>query len=110
MAFNGLLGTSGTPKPSLAQALAQTGPQFQQAPPAQSIDPSMFSGMAPAEGGGEYGSDEWALNSGGPGAMIWRELARGGAYKALDPTSGVFSADSMALLGPQFQNQKKGKA
>lgn len=55
----------------------------------------------PEGGAPAYGSDEWALQTGGPGAMIWRELARGGALHALDPNSGVFSAMSRQYLKPE---------
>lgn len=63
-------------------------------------------GMA---GGGPpaYGSDEWALQTGGPGAMIFREMARGGVYQALDPQSKTFSPWLRQYLGPQFQKGKK---
>lgn len=70
--------------------------------------------MMGGQGGApQYGSDEWAMATGGPGAMIWRELARymSGHGKAplgfLDPKEKAFSPELRALLGPQFQ--KGGK-
>jgi hypothetical protein len=70
-------------------------------------------GMQPMGQGGQpaYGSDEWAMQTGGPGAMIWREMAR---YMAddknkkaplgfLDPKEGAFSQEWLQYLGPQFQ-------
>ncbi len=68
----------------------------------------------PAEAGPPaYGSDAWAAQKGGPGAMIWREMARamsggkGGPLGFLDPKTKAFSPELRALLGPQFQKQGK---
>ena len=106
MAYNGLLGT-GNPKPSLAQALAQTGPQFQQAPQATNIDPAMF-GATGAEGGAN------PLDAPGTSVSIWRELMRGLSSQgigALAPSNAgtVFSAANRAQLAPAYQDSKKRK-
>jgi hypothetical protein len=60
-----------------------------------------------------YGSDAWALATGGPGAMIWREMARamsGSKHPLafLDPSTKAFSPELLPFLGPQFQ-RKQGK-
>lgn len=75
---------------------------------------AMGGGMMGQGGQGPaYGSDEWATQTGGPGAMIWREMVR---YMAdnkkaplgfLDPNEKAFSPWLRQYLGPQFQ--KKGK-
>jgi hypothetical protein len=53
-----------------------------------------------------YGSDAWA-EQGGPGAIIFREMARamaaGGPLDFLDRESEAFSPDVLSFLGPQFQ-------
>ena len=61
-----------------------------------------------------YGSDAWALQTGGPGALIWREMMRAMASNKgghplgfMDPKVGAFSPELAALLGPRFQNQGK---
>ncbi len=81
------------------------------APQGQPMQPqaSPFGMMGAGQGGASdgYGSDAWALATGGPGAAILRELARGGPYQALDPKTRVFSPDLLKYLGPQFQ--RKGK-
>jgi len=66
-----------------------------------------------------YGSDEWALQGGGPGALLFRQLVRGWAgnpgnpMAALDPKNAgsIFSAETAPLLRPEFQKafEKKGK-
>lgn len=74
-----------------------------------------FAGMGGAGQGGEpaYGSDEWALKYGGPGALFWRELYRGfkahpdDPVMALAPGSNTFSGLTAGLLDPRYR--KKGK-
>lgn len=73
----------------------------------------MGMGGAPQGGPPAYGSDEWALTTGGPGAMIFREMARSMAGEKnplafLDPKTKAFSPWLRQYLGPQFQ-QKGGK-
>lgn len=70
--------------------------------------PPLFMGMGGGQVGGPpaYGSDAWALQTGGPGAMIFREMARGGVYRALDPKTKTFSPWLRQYLGPQFQKGK----
>lgn len=69
----------------------------------------------PAEAGPPaYGSDAWALQTGGPGALLFREMARSmsGAKHPLaflDSRTGAFSPELLPYLGPQFQPAKKGK-
>lgn len=71
-------------------------------------------GWMAAEGMGDpnqYGSDAWAQSTGGPGAMIFREMARymAGNKKAplgfLDPNEKAFSSWLRPYLGPQYQKK-----
>ena len=61
-----------------------------------------------------YGSDAWATNTGGPGAMIWREMMRYMANNGkaplgfLDPKEKAFSPEFLQYLGPQFQRGGNG--
>lgn len=108
MAYNGLLG-SGQPKPSLARALMASGQQSAP-PPVVDIAPMAAPDLGMQQGPA-YGSDEWALNTGGPGAMVARELMRGlasGDLSALDPKSGFFSGISREALGPPYSKKGKG--
>ena len=84
-------------------------PQGQQQPMQANPFAMPAQGEAPA-----YGSDQWALQTGGPGAMIWRELMRGLSQHgigALAPNMAgkVFSDEYRALLAPEYQKQAKGK-
>lgn len=75
------------------------------------------SGAPPA-----YGSDQWATQTGGPGAMLWREIVRGmsnskNPLAILDPNRAAefFSPLTIGGLAPQYQagyaasNKSKGK-
>jgi hypothetical protein len=75
------------------------------------------SGAQPA-----YGSDQWATQTGGPGAMLFREMARGmsgseNPLAILDPSQAgaFFSPLTIGGLAPQYQagyaasNKSKGK-
>lgn len=73
----------------------------------------MAAGAGGAPGGGPpaYGSDEWALQTGGPGAMIFREMARSMTSEKnplafMVPETKAFSPWLRQYLGPQF---RKGK-
>lgn len=88
-------------------SVSQGMPQQQAAP--------MGYGMMQAGGGesGGYGSDEWALQTGGPGAMLWREIIRGlqsGKHpmSILDPKKGSknFSPMSLSILGGDYAKGK----
>jgi hypothetical protein len=77
--------------------------------PFGSPQPSPFMMAGGQSGPPPYGSDEWATQTGGPGAMIWREMIR---YMAdnkkaplgfLDPNEKAFSPWLRQYLGPQFQ-------
>jgi len=64
-------------------------------------------GEAPA-----YGSDAWAMETGGQGAMILRELMRGLSSEGLaalapENAGNVFSPQSRALLAPEYQQRGK---
>lgn len=83
--------------------------------PMGGMDPAMAmsGGMGAPQPAGPpgYGSDEWAMQ-GGPGAMIWRELAQAGVYNAIDPKNAgeVFSPASRAILGGDYAKKMKRKA
>jgi len=73
--------------------------------------------MAMGQGGGppEYGSDAWALQGGGPGALFFRQIMQGMGGKNplafLDPAkAGKFWSDeTIGILRPEFQQGfKKG--
>lgn len=82
--------------------------------PGTGVSPFMgMGGMGQGGGPPAYGSDEWALTTGGPGAMMWRELIRGlqsQGLGALAPGNAgkVFSPEYRALLGPEYQKGSKG--
>ena len=59
----------------------------------------------------QYGSDQWAMQTGGPGAALWRELMRAMSTQgvgALAPNNAgqTFSPDIRALLAPAYQKGK----
>jgi len=77
---------------------------------------------SPAGGQPAYGSDAWATQTGGPGAMLFREMARGmsgseNPLAILDPSQAgaFFSPLTIGGLAPQYQagyaasNKSKGK-
>jgi len=79
--------------------------------------PSGVSAAPPA-----YGSDQWATQTGGPGAQLWREIVRGmssskNPLAILDPNRAgdFFSPLTIGGLAPQYQagyaasNKSKGK-
>jgi hypothetical protein len=75
--------------------------------------PISASPFAMPSGPPAYGSDQWALATGGPGAMLMRELMRGFSQYglgALAPSMAgkVFSDEYRALLAPEYQ-KKSGK-
>lgn len=81
--------------------------------PQQQAAPMGYGMMQGGNNGGGYGSDEWALQTGGPGAMIWRELMRGimqskNPMSILDPKKGdrFFSPDSLSILGGDYVKGK----
>jgi hypothetical protein len=89
------------------QGLLQGAPRQVSVPGAQ---PQSAGWMMAGSAGGPpaVGSDEWALTTGGPGAMVWRELMRGlqsQGIGALAPGNAgkVFSPEFRALLGPAYQ-------
>lgn len=65
----------------------------------------------------QYGSDAWALQGGGPGALFWRQLMRGmtqskNPLAVLDPTKAnkFWSDETIGILRPEFQEAyAKGK-
>lgn len=66
--------------------------------------------MQPQGEGPAYGSDEWALQTGGQGAGILRELMRGLSSQGLgalapENAGSVFSPGSRALLAPAYQGK-----
>ena len=84
-------------------------PQSQPIPIEASPFAMMGQGGPPA-----VGSDSWAMQTGGPGAMIMRELMRGLSQHgigALAPNMAgkVFSDEYRALLAPEYQKSGKGK-
>lgn len=65
----------------------------------------------------EYGSDEWALQYGGPGALFFRQMARGMSQSdnpldILDPGKAhkMWSPETIGILGDRFQDAYKKKA
>jgi len=72
---------------------------------------SLMGGLPQA--GPAYGSDAWATQTGGPGAMLWRQvmqaMAGGGNPLAfLDPSKAgkAFSPLTQPFLAPQYQATK----
>lgn len=61
----------------------------------------------------QYGSDAWALQGGGPGALFWRQLMRGMSGKnplaVLDPAKAgkYWSPETIGILRPEFQQAFK---
>ncbi len=57
----------------------------------------------------QYGSDAWALQGGGPGALFFRQLMRGMSGKnplnVLDPAKAgkYWSDETIGILRPDFQ-------
>ena len=110
MRQGGLLGGGYNPIRQIAAPAGQ--PMAQQAGA-----PSPY--MAMGQGGGPpaYGSDAWALQGGGPGALFFRELMRGMSSKnpmnVFDPAkaSKFFTNDTIGILRPEFQAgyKKAGK-
>jgi hypothetical protein len=86
-----------------------------QGQPMQAMPPQVSPFAMAGQGGPPaYGSDEWAMQTGGPGAMIWREIMRamaGGGHPLafLDPSKAgkFFSDETRALLAPKYQKQGK---
>jgi len=90
---------------------------------AQGGSPGQGGGMSMMSMGGgmgdpnQYGTDAWALQGGGPGALFFRELMRGMSGKnplsILDPAKAgkFFSDDTIGILRPEFQQgyKKAGK-
>ena len=51
----------------------------------EAVESGLLGAPPGAAGGvGDVGSDAWAFNTGGPGASLWRAIASGGVYNALD--------------------------
>lgn len=72
------------PMPALAKLPPSTAPKL--VPGEANLITSGFTGAPVAGGGGAapaYGSDAWALQTGGIGAMIFRDMAREGVYPTL---------------------------
>lgn len=65
----------------------------------------------------QYGSDAWALQGGGPGALFFRQMMRGMGGKNplafLDPAKAgkMWSDETIGILRPEFQQayKKAGK-
>lgn len=58
----------------------------------------------------QYGSDQWAMQTGGPGAALWRELMRAMSTQgvgALAPANAgdQFSQFTRQYLAPQYRGQ-----
>ena len=110
--MNGILGGQSMPPSILGggYGMIRQMPMQMQSQPMQANPFAMpAQGETPA-----YGSDQWALQTGGPGAMIWRELMRGLSTKglgALAPENAgkVFSPEFRALLAPEYHKSGKGK-
>jgi len=107
MRQGGLLGGGYNPIRQIAQG----------APQAQGMAPQASPYAAMGQGGGppEYGSDAWALQGGGPGALFFRQLMQGLSGKnpmnVFDPAKAgkFFTNDTIGILRPEFQQgYKKG--
>lgn len=75
--------------------------------------PSSMVQMGGMGGPSQYGSDAWALQGGGPGALFWRQLMRGMTGKnplnVLDPAKAekYWSPETIGILRPEFQQAYK---
>lgn len=75
--------------------------------------------MQPQSAEPAYGTDEWALQGGGPGGLMLRQLVQGWAANPGDPmavldpenAASFFSPETATLMRPEYQKafQKKGK-
>ena len=72
---------------------------------------------AMGQGGGQPSADEWALQGGGPGALLWRQIIQGMSRAddpraVLDPkkAGNFYTADTIGLLDPRFQQAFAKKA
>jgi hypothetical protein len=70
----------------------------------------MMGAMGQGGGGGQPSADEWALQGGGPGALLWRQIIQGmsradNPLSIFDPKKANknFTAETVGLLDPRFQ-------